>query len=114
MSAGSALAAAMEELVAGARSARDGVFNSLDAVQRQTRGAGQALVAQIEAQVNEVSRRAAPHNMAAARDRDARFDPEDEWEVAGPDPIASGAAAGNTPVRDEGEDGDGYPQTWLR
>lgn len=110
--------ATLDDLVAGARSDRDGVFNTLDAVSRRTEAASAHLVAEAERLIAD--RRAAPADVAGVPDRpverDTRFDPEDEWELAS-GALAGGAAAGNTPRagRDEyNDDDDGGPHTWLR
>ena len=101
------LAGMMDQLVAGARSARDGAFNTLDAIDRQTRTAmrdiQQTLAQFVEAERN---RQADP----SAEERDARFDPE-EWELPA---ATNGPPPQPSRQRDDQGDEDEYPETWLR
>lgn len=130
------LSTLMDGLVAEARSSRDGAFNALDAVQRESRRNTQRLAGQVdrylrvhETSMAEILRREVPRLLAeqdgtrpdpgetpgtgGPAARDARFDPEDEWEVSGPDTGESCSAARvATPARDD--DDDDYPGTWLR
>lgn len=114
--AASRFSATLDDLVAGARSARDGLFNTLDAVSRRTEAASAQLAAEAERLV--VERRAAQERDAAAADpraeRDTRFDPEDEWELPSHDALSSGAKASNAPRAAPDEDDESGPETWLR
>jgi hypothetical protein len=120
MTAATRMSAVMDQLVAGARSSRDAVVNTLDAIERKSRATSAALVRQAEEICVERPKQpilAAPQP-ATATERDTRFDPEDEWDAA-PEAVVNGAAASNTPVRkaDPGADDasdDGIPETWLR
>jgi hypothetical protein len=104
------MAAVMQDLVSGARSARDGVFNTLDAVGRQTRAANAALVEHVRGLT--LTRAPDPPEQPVEPERDTRFDPEDEWELpvrrTEPGPAATAAAP-----RDDTDD-DEFSQTWLR
>jgi len=121
MSAQSRLSVVMDGLVSDARSTRDGVFNTLDAVDRQTKLSSQSLARQVQRFCAEQAA-AARAERASATTRDARFDPEDEWDVRGPSAVASGAAAATgRAVADSSDTGpernddtDNYPDTWLR
>jgi hypothetical protein len=114
------MVAVMDRLVAGARASRDGEFNTLDAVDRQTRAASVALAARIESII--AANRADPQTPGAAEgapERDARFDPEDEWELAGPSTPTAARAVGGGGRSDADQDGpdaenEDYPPTWLR
>jgi hypothetical protein len=100
------MSAQMDRLVAGARSSRDAAFNSLDAIDRQTRAASAQLRCQIEQFF--VAHPAAPPPDEGA-ERDARFDPEDEWDLP-----RGGDETPAQPVTTANEDYDDYPPTWLR
>jgi hypothetical protein len=116
-----AMSAFMDELVAGARSSRDAAFNTLDAIERQTRAASNELARRIEKVIaeNPATKKAAlvapdpASGVQQAREdsRDARFDPEDEWDVAGPDTAGAPSPPAATRATDDEDD---YPQTWLR
>jgi hypothetical protein len=121
---GGRMAAVMDRLVVGARSSRDGKFNSLDAVDRQTRAASVALSARIES-IIAANRPAQPERADAdappGTERDARFDPEDEWELTDPSSRgttrpAAGGAQPSSGFRQRPDDGDSedHPPTWLR
>ena len=92
----------------------------MDAVDRQTRAASVALAARIESII--AANRADPQTPGAAEGtpgRDARFEPEDEWELAGPSTPSAGRAAGGGGRPDADHDGpdadnEDYPPTWLR
>jgi hypothetical protein len=92
----------MDRLVAAARSSRDAAFNSLDATDRQTRAASERLRQEIE-QFFLAHPSAPPPDDGA--ERDARFDPEDEWDL----PRHEGPT-----MPTAHEDDDDYPPTWLR
>jgi hypothetical protein len=106
------MTAVMDELASSARSARDGIFNTLDAVGRQSRAANAALVEHVRGLTIGYE----PAQTAADRtepERDTRFDPEDEWEL----PARSGDAltgSGPTASRAGQDDDEDFPQTWLR
>jgi hypothetical protein len=112
----------MDGLVAEARSSRDHAVNTLDAVERETRRDNARLAGQVdrymrvhETALAEILRREVPRLQAPtdpAATRDARFDPEDEWDVAGP-PGQHEAPAPEI-GRFAGDDEDDYPATWLR
>ena len=111
----SRLSAVMDGLVSDARSARDGVFNTLDAVDRQTKLAGASLARQVQRFFAEQAAAARAQQAAAQESRDARFDPEDEWDVQAP--AASTGDPGHASGRnaaDDPDDADNYPETWLR
>lgn len=120
------MSAVMDQLVAGARASRDGVFNTLDAVERKSLAANASLVQQVAKICVEHTKRqpaeaAAGPGPVIANERDTRFDPEDEWDVAGPRAAVTRAAgASDTPVGnlaaagDDEADSDGFPETWLR
>jgi hypothetical protein len=126
MTAPTRMTAVMDQLVSGARASRDGVVNTLDAVERKSRAANASLAQQVAKicadHPKQPARATADPPQLIVDERDTRFDPEDEWDVAGPSTsaIISGAAASNTPVGnraaadDDDDDGDGYPTTWLR
>ncbi len=116
------LSSVMDGLVSDARSARDQVFNTVDAVDRRTKLSSESLARQVQRFIAEQAAEA-----RAARDaerdternteqteRDARFDPEDEWELRAPEAVAGGAAAAAGRAVDETSDDDDYPETWLR
>lgn len=97
------MSAHMDRLVAGARSSRDAAFNSLDAIDRQTRAASEQMRARIEQFFLAHPATAIPGEGTA---RDARFDPEDEWDLPRRD-----QAPGPTAIENDDDD---YPPTWLR
>lgn len=107
MSAG--MSTVMDELVAGARSERDGAFNTLDAIDRQTRTAMRQ-IQQTAAQF--VAEQRSRQDTPSADERDARFDPE-EWELPAPDATHAGPPQPSR-TRDDQGDEDEYPETWLR
>lgn len=82
----------LDGLVESARAARDSAFNTLDAVNRQTRSASDALVREAQQLVTAAVESAADRS-SEEDERDARFDPEDDDS--------------NYPETD-------YPDTWLR
>ncbi len=118
----------MDGLVNDARSARDQVFNTLDAVDRRTKLSSESMARQVQRFIAEQAAAARaerdPDRAARAErsEHDARFDPEDEWELRAPDAVAGGAAAAaGRPANpmahdtaDETADDDEYPDTWLR
>ena len=110
------MAAVMDELVSGAHSTRDGVINSLDAVGRRTRAANAALVAHVRGLTldREPGRPGPVEGSDGARERDTRFDPEDEWELPGRGAQPAAAAPGASPRQSSDDDDEDYPQTWLR
>ena len=87
------LSVVMDGLVSAARSTRDGVFNTLDAVDRQTKLASDSLARQVQRFCAEQAAAARARNASPEPARDARFDPEDEWDLRARDALASGAAA---------------------
>ena len=101
-----------EGLVADARASRDGAFNTLDAINRQTRAVSDGLVREVDQLLAAERAAEQPPDPSLGGERDARFDPEDEWDLPTrsaappPDPAA--------PRRRDDDDEDGYPQTWLR
>jgi hypothetical protein len=114
----------MDGFVAEARSSRDHAVNTIDAVQRESRRDNARLAGQVdrfmrvhETSMAEILRREVPrlqHELEAPTTvaaRDARFDPEDEWEVSGP-PGKHEAPAPETGSFTDDE--DDYPATWLR
>lgn len=107
----------MDDLVAGARSVRDGVFNTLDAVARQSRSANAALVEHVRG-LTIGYEPAQPAGPDPAPERDTRFEPEDEWRLpARSGDLASGTGPSGAPPAPRGsqdEDDDDFPQTWLR
>jgi hypothetical protein len=122
---GSRLSAVMDGLVSDARSERDQVFNTLDAVDRRTKLSSESLARQVQrflAEQAAATRAERDADPGAARpeqsERDARFDPEDEWELRTSDAVAGGAAAAAgravDQTADETADDDEYPETWLR
>jgi hypothetical protein len=117
----------MAGLVAEARSSRDHAINTIDAVERESRRDNARLAGQVDhyMRVHETSladllRREVPRlqeeletRSAPAAARDARFDPEDEWEVPGPAGRDEAPAPEPRRFADGGDD-DEYPATWLR
>src|SRR6185312_12613275 len=99
MTAPTRMNAVMDQLVAAARSSRDAVVNTLDAIERKSRATNATLVHQAEEICAEHPKQplAAPLSVTAT-ERDTRFDPEDEWDAA-PEAVVNGAAASDTPVR---------------
>ena len=117
MTAPTRMSVVMDQLVAGARSSRDAAVNTLDAVARRSRAANAALVQQVAGICTEHPKYA--EHPKHATERDARFDPEDGWNVAAPEALGDGAAASNTPVHrrlpvPDDDDYEGFPETWLR
>jgi hypothetical protein len=119
------LSAVMDGLVSDARSERDQVFNTLDAVDRRTKLSSESLARQVQRFLGEQAAAARAERDTDARaaqsepsERDARFDPEDEWELRAPGAVAGGAAAAAGRAvdqsADETADDDEYPDTWLR
>jgi hypothetical protein len=120
------MSALMDGLVAEARASRDHAVNAIDAVQRESKRDNARLAGQVdrymrvhETSLAEILRREVPRlqdeadaSPDAAPVRDARFDPEDEWEVSGPP--AQAAPAAPLPQRFADDDEDDYPATWLR
>ena len=109
------MSAVMQELVSGAHSTRDGVFNTLDAVGRRTRSAHAALVDRVRTLRTEPADPPDEASEAAAAGRDTRFDPEDEWELSVRGANAAPAdSTGFGPRAGREADDEEFPQTWLR
>ena len=101
----------VDDLVAGARADRDGVFNTLDAINRQTRAASDRLAAQVDQFLAS-----APAEQSVPNpddERDTRFDPEDEWDLPLPTAPSSDPQPGRPRSTAASEDDD-LPETWLR
>ena len=113
--AASRLSTVLDGLVSDARSTRDGVFNTLDAVDRQTTLSSQSLARQVQRFCAERAASARARRAAAGAPRDVRFDPEDEWDLPArtlSTNAASVTSAGDAAVLDD--DTDNYPESWLR
>ncbi len=112
------LSAVMDGLVSDARSERDQVFNTLDAVDRRTKRSSESMARQVQRFIAEQAAAQRAERAGAESERDARFDPEDEWELRAPDAVAGGAAAAAgravDQAADETVDDEEYPETWLR
>jgi hypothetical protein len=111
---GAPFARLVDGLVAGARADRDGVFNTLDAINRQTRAVSDRLAGQVEEFLVAAEQKRARQAVTAG-ERDARFDPEDEWEL----PATAEQLADAQPQRGAAssrstDDDDDLPETWLR
>lgn len=100
------LAAHLDRLVADARASRDATFNSLDAVNRQTAAANAEIRQRAQQFITEHARPEA--SIESREERDARFDPEDVWDLPPREPAASHSPADDT------ADEEDYPETWLR
>lgn len=101
----------VDDLVGGARADRDGVFNTLDAINRQTRAVSDRLVAQVDQFLASAPAKQTVPN--PDDERDTRFDPEDEWDLPLPTMPHSDTQPRRTPSSTSSEDDD-LPDTWLR
>jgi hypothetical protein len=110
---GTGFAGYVDELVVGARADRDGAFNTLDAINRQTRAASDRLAGQVDqflADAKDASAEAA----VTGEERDARFDPEDEWDLPSVVHPGGGAADPPQPGATRDDEDDDFADTWLR
>jgi hypothetical protein len=98
----------VDDLVAGARADRDGVFNTLDAINRQTRAVSDRLAAQVDQFLASAPAKQTVPDLDD--DRDTRFDPEDEWEL----PLPTVPHSDTQPRSATSNEDDDLPETWLR
>ena len=108
----------MDGLVAGARADRDAAVNTLDAVNRQTKAARDAIARTVVVVPPPKAEDFGPAATAPApgSERDDRFDPED-WVGGEPrehDVNSAPAAPAPTIRARHDDDEDDYPGNWLR